>query len=614
MPPKPRDIIIERWLPYQAAQRRKVIYQRAHDSGVMYTPKKNMIIQYQYPKTHVERVFQREEAVEADPRLYVSKFGYSLMDSVSLEHSARQIGVVEDISVPIGESVCSSEPNYLYESNNHATNPSTDHFMSELYAANINTGRVSSPLTSEILVNDQDINSVGESKEWSSNATLGAGYDSGIYMPDRDYRNSSYLENDLVPCSKDGMPLCSFGNDSWMVMAEKAVAAVRGSYFRLHSGRVDQGLQMLTGKPVFQISVQDCWSDLKQALSRGHIVCCSVRLGWVSIALNAVTSSRFENCHAFSILSLTETSKGNKMIKVFNPWGDSLSSSLMSRFVYGGERYCGPTTWIPFHQFVQYLISISECYTSYTHQVSETIFPFKVLKFKGVEEVNSFKLEPGFKATVCVEVFIDVHEDYLSNCLLILQSGTNIQIHTSRDFYMCRKIEPIDQTLTITPVCLNNLARIIVSVHSYENVSFGLNERLNSKTVRDTLLTETLNKGQCLECGFGFKFYQLRFDETAICLVGYAATETVHCLTEVLIKEPLKYAGSSRQKFVTNDIVKQSNVMILNLVLGVKSAIDVKCTAWKLMCDGESTLASSDFYNIHTSVLFDDLDISGVSG
>lgn len=47
LPPKPRDIIIERWLPYEILNRkRKVIVQRAQKPNKEHPPPKNIIITY----------------------------------------------------------------------------------------------------------------------------------------------------------------------------------------------------------------------------------------------------------------------------------------------------------------------------------------------------------------------------------------------------------------------------------------------------------------------------------------------------------------------------------------------------------------------------------------
>ena len=43
LPAKPRDIIIERWIPYEAMQKRQVIVQRAEESKAN-PPPRNVII------------------------------------------------------------------------------------------------------------------------------------------------------------------------------------------------------------------------------------------------------------------------------------------------------------------------------------------------------------------------------------------------------------------------------------------------------------------------------------------------------------------------------------------------------------------------------------------
>lgn len=45
LPPKPRDIIIERWLPYEIVnQKRKVIVERVQKTGKDHPQPKNVII------------------------------------------------------------------------------------------------------------------------------------------------------------------------------------------------------------------------------------------------------------------------------------------------------------------------------------------------------------------------------------------------------------------------------------------------------------------------------------------------------------------------------------------------------------------------------------------
>ncbi|CAF3084082.1 unnamed protein product [Rotaria sp. Silwood2] len=99
-PPKPRNIIIERWISYGPRSKRKTILQRA-PAARPYPRPRNIIIQYETPQVRVVRQFQNLGVVQADPQLYVQRYGLSLLDSQFLLQQAREAGVIEDISPPI---------------------------------------------------------------------------------------------------------------------------------------------------------------------------------------------------------------------------------------------------------------------------------------------------------------------------------------------------------------------------------------------------------------------------------------------------------------------------------------------------------------------------------
>jgi len=100
LPAKPRDIIIERWVPYGAMQKRRTIVQRAA-AAVQYAAPRNVIIQYEAPQVRIVRQFQRLGVTAENPQAYIARYGAQLRDSVTLVQEARQAGVVEDISPPV---------------------------------------------------------------------------------------------------------------------------------------------------------------------------------------------------------------------------------------------------------------------------------------------------------------------------------------------------------------------------------------------------------------------------------------------------------------------------------------------------------------------------------
>ena len=90
------DIIIERWIPYGAASKRKTIVQRAA-AAQQYAAPRNVIIQYEPVQVRIVRQFQRLGVTQANPQAYLQQYGASLLDAATLVQQARAAGVVEDI-------------------------------------------------------------------------------------------------------------------------------------------------------------------------------------------------------------------------------------------------------------------------------------------------------------------------------------------------------------------------------------------------------------------------------------------------------------------------------------------------------------------------------------
>lgn len=90
------DIIIERWIPYGAAAKRKTIVQRA-EAAKEYAKPRNVIIQYEPVQVRIVRQFERLGVTQANPQAYLQQYGAQLLDAQTLLQQARAAGVVEDI-------------------------------------------------------------------------------------------------------------------------------------------------------------------------------------------------------------------------------------------------------------------------------------------------------------------------------------------------------------------------------------------------------------------------------------------------------------------------------------------------------------------------------------
>jgi hypothetical protein len=90
------DIIIERWIPYGAAAKRKTVVQRAAEAKA-YPKPRNIIIVYEPIQVRIVRQFQRLGITQENPQAYLQRYGAALLEAQILVQQARAAGVVEDL-------------------------------------------------------------------------------------------------------------------------------------------------------------------------------------------------------------------------------------------------------------------------------------------------------------------------------------------------------------------------------------------------------------------------------------------------------------------------------------------------------------------------------------
>ncbi|UJR35351.1 hypothetical protein I4U23_028109 [Adineta vaga] len=101
IPPRPRDIIIERWLPYpKEPQKRKIITHRAPPPPT-YPQPRNTIIVHEPIQVNVVRQIHRLDVQVQNPQDYIARYGHSLLDSTSLLTKVQQVGINEDLGLPV---------------------------------------------------------------------------------------------------------------------------------------------------------------------------------------------------------------------------------------------------------------------------------------------------------------------------------------------------------------------------------------------------------------------------------------------------------------------------------------------------------------------------------
>lgn len=77
LPPKPPQVIIEKWIPYPK-QRRRVVYEGARTRSTTLTPQRNLVINWEQQPTVVKKGIRYLGVTTADPADYRARYGSSL--------------------------------------------------------------------------------------------------------------------------------------------------------------------------------------------------------------------------------------------------------------------------------------------------------------------------------------------------------------------------------------------------------------------------------------------------------------------------------------------------------------------------------------------------------
>ncbi len=96
IPPRPQNLIIERWLPYAEQSKRRVIFNKAAKSPEVVNPR-NMIIQWEEPKVNVKQEVKYLGVIRANPVDYVQKFGSFLKVHTDLPKFVLDIATPDEI-------------------------------------------------------------------------------------------------------------------------------------------------------------------------------------------------------------------------------------------------------------------------------------------------------------------------------------------------------------------------------------------------------------------------------------------------------------------------------------------------------------------------------------
>lgn len=140
--------------------------------------------------------------------------------------------------------------------------------------------------------------------------------------------------DDYFPCFPEGMPIFSRsqGNELWVLLLEKAIAKVNGSYMLLRGGWAYEGMSDLTGCPTecydfddqdvkAMIRREEFWPILESADVDGCLISASTsgEDRWTETGKPTQKGGLVPG-HAYTVISVKEA-YGFKLINIRNPWG-----------------------------------------------------------------------------------------------------------------------------------------------------------------------------------------------------------------------------------------------------------------------------------------------------
>ena len=144
--------------------------------------------------------------------------------------------------------------------------------------------------------------------------------------------------DDFFPCYPDGGPVYARGHDNelWVLLLEKAYAKLNGSYAALRSGWAYEAMIDLIGAPYTSIRFEDediqemiadgrLWDTIKMHDTMGHIQTASTP-GEDTLTEEGERRAKDNTTglvagHAYALLRARETSAGDRLVEIRNPWG-----------------------------------------------------------------------------------------------------------------------------------------------------------------------------------------------------------------------------------------------------------------------------------------------------
>eukprot|EP00981_Chlorochromonas_danica_P000679 scaffold146_cov171-Ochromonas_danica.AAC.28 len=214
----------------------------------------------------------------------------------------------------------------------------------------------------------------------------------GAYLV-RFYKNGKQrdvLLDDYFPCYPGAGPIYSraHGPELWVLLAEKAYAKVHGSYSAIRAGWAYEAMMDLTGAPCLTYRFED--DVVKNKIATGEFWANLLRYDLENFLMSASTpgedtlsetNQRVKSSdmgliagHAYTLISVRTSSKGDRLLKLRNPWGSvewtgdwsdtsPLWTAEMQAEIEPLALADDGTFWMSFDDLLRHFVSINVCMT-----------------------------------------------------------------------------------------------------------------------------------------------------------------------------------------------------------------------------------------------------------
>ena len=147
------------------------------------------------------------------------------------------------------------------------------------------------------------------------------------------YKNGQRVRvrlDDFVPCVPGAGPMYSRSSEGelWVMLVEKAFAKLHGSYQALGGGLARDALMDLTGCPTLTLQMketgaEEMWATLCKHDNLNNAMCASVpgQDRWSCTNDRQLGGPGLVSGHGYSVLRTAETSGGDRLVRLRNPWG-----------------------------------------------------------------------------------------------------------------------------------------------------------------------------------------------------------------------------------------------------------------------------------------------------